>query len=136
MMRPAALLLIVASASACAASAMTEPRSAKAETRLASELQGKIAGPSVSCLPPFRTNDMIVIDDDTILFREGRNRVWRNDPPGGCSPMGGPGYTLVFRSIGSQMCRGDIVRIVDLGSGIGAGSCSLGDFVPYVRQRT
>ena len=130
-MRPAAFLLIAVSASACAASAMTEPRTAKAEKTLLTQLQGKAAGPPVSCLPPYRANDMIVVDDNTILFRESRNKVYRQDPPGGCSPMGSGGYTLVTKSIGSQMCRGDIVQVTDLRSGIIAGSCSLGDFVPY-----
>lgn len=134
-MRPAAFLLIAASASACAASAMTEPRTAKAEKTLLTQLQGKAAGPPVSCLPPYRSNDMIVVDDNTVLFREGRNKVYRQDPPGGCSPMGSGGYTLVTRSSSSQMCRGDIVQVTDLRSGIIAGSCSLGDFVPYQAVR-
>jgi hypothetical protein len=134
-MRPAALLLIAVSASACAGSAMSEPRTAKAEQRLLTQLQGKVPGPPVSCLPPYRANDMITIDDNTILFRESRNKVYRQEPPGGCSPMGSGGYTLVTRSIGSQMCRGDIVQVTDLRSGIIAGSCALGDFVPYTAVR-
>lgn len=132
-MRPAAFLIIAASASACAASAMTETRSPKAEKRLVSELQGKVAGAPISCLPPLRGRDMIVIDDNTVLFREGRRKVYRNDPPGGCSPMGFGGYTLVTRSTSSQLCRGDIVQVTDLRNGIIAGSCALGDFVPYER---
>ena len=130
MIRPAALLIIAAASSACAASAAPEPRTAKAETQLTKALADKVAGPPVSCLPPHRTNDMTIIDDNTILFRDGRNRVYRNDPPGGCPPMG-RGYTLVTRSTSSQMCRGDIVQVVDLTSRITAGSCSLGDFIPY-----
>jgi len=133
MMRPAAMLLVAASASACAASAMTEPRTAKAEQALQRELVGKVAGAPVSCLPGFRAGDMTIVDDNTILFRDGRNKVYRNDPPGGCSPMGGSGYALVTRSISSQMCRGDIVHVTDLSSGTVAGSCALGDFVPYQR---
>jgi len=134
-MRAAALLLITIAASACASSAVSEPRTAKAETRLATALAGKVAGAPVKCLPSYRTNDMTIIDDDTILFREGRNLVYRNDPPGGCSPMGNAGYTLVTRTITGQMCRGDIVRVVDLTSKITAGSCSLGEFIPYRAAR-
>ena len=129
-MRCSALLLVPACA-ACASSTVSEPRTAKAETQLARALAGKAAGAPVSCLPSHRTNDMTIIDDNTILFREGRNLVYRNDPRGGCSPMGRGGYTLVTRSSTGHMCRGDIVRVVDLTSKITAGSCSLGDFVPY-----
>jgi hypothetical protein len=130
-MRAAALILITAAAAACAASATNEPRTAKAETRLQNELAGKVAGAPLKCLPSYRSNDMTIIDDNTILFRDGRNRVYRQDPPGGCSPMGNAGYTLVFRPLSGQSCRGDIVRVVDLTSRMTAGSCSLGDFVPY-----
>ena len=74
---------------------------------------------------------MTIIDDNTILFRDGRNRVYRNDPPGGCSPMGNAGYTLVTRSLTGEMCRGDFVQVMDLRSRITAGACSLGEFIPY-----
>ncbi|HMI40276.1 MAG TPA: hypothetical protein VK485_03470 [Sphingomicrobium sp.] len=130
-MRPAAIILITAAASACAASAATGPRTARAERDLQRELVGKVAGAPVKCLPSYRSNDMTIIDDNTILFRDGRNRVYRNDPLGGCSPMGSAGYTLVFRPLSGQMCRGDIVQVTDLRSRMIAGSCSLGDFVPY-----
>jgi hypothetical protein len=130
-LRPATLLLVTAAVSACAASAVSEPRTARAESKLARELAGKVAGPPVKCLPSIRTSDMTIVDDNTILFRDGRNRVYRNDPPGGCSPMGGAGYTLVTRSITGQMCRGDFVQVVDLRSRITAGACSLGEFSPY-----
>ena len=130
-MRLAAILLVAAAASACAASAANEPRTAKAESEFQRELAGKVAGAPLKCLPSYRSNDMTIIDDNTILYRDGRNRVYRNDPPGGCSPMGNPGYTLVFRPLSGQSCRGDIVRVVDLTSRMTAGSCSLSDFVPY-----
>ena len=130
-MRPAAVLIIAAAASACAASATPQPRTAQAQTKLTKALVGKVAGPRVSCLPSYRTNDMRIIDDNTILFREGRNLVYRNDPPGGCSPMGRGAYTLVTRSPTGQMCRGDIVRVVDLMSKTTVGSCTLGNFIPY-----
>jgi hypothetical protein len=130
-MRVAAILLITAAASACAGSAVSEPRTPRAEIELQKELVGKVAGAPVKCLPSYRSNDMTIIDDNTILFRDGRNRVYRNDPLGGCSPMGNGGYTLVTRSLSGQMCRGDIVQVVDLRSRMTAGSCSLSDFVPY-----
>ena len=81
-MRPAAFLLVAAASAACASSALSEPRAAKAEVKLELSLHGKVAGAPVSCLPSNRTGDMMIVDDNTILFREGRNRVYRNDPPG------------------------------------------------------
>ncbi len=130
-MRLVAALLMAAVVSACAPSAVSEPRTAKAELQLQKALQGKVAGAPVNCLPSTRTGDMTIVDDNTILFRDGRSRLYRNDPRGGCSPMGRGGYTLVTRSTTGEMCRGDIVQVVDLTSRTFAGSCSLGDFIPY-----
>ena len=130
-MRPAALLLITAAASACASSAAPEPRTAKAQTKLTHELAGKVAGKPVDCLPFYRSNDMVIIDDNTILFRDG-STVYRNDPPGGCSPLGSGNYTLVTKTVGGiGLCRGDIATVVDLPNRFTVGSCSFGDFIPY-----
>lgn len=130
-MRPAALLIIGVAASACAASAFSEPRTFKADAELSRALAGKVAGPPVRCLPSYRTNGMTIIDDNTILFRRNRNLVYRNDPPGGCSPLSRGRFSLVTRTIGSGLCRGDIAQVVDLTTGMPAGACALGDFVPY-----
>lgn len=115
---------------ACATQIAYE-RSPKASQELAAALAGKAAGSPVNCLSSHRSSDMRVIDDHTILFRDGRT-TYVNQPPGGCMGLDRIGATLVTRSVGStQLCRGDIARVVDLRTGIGSGSCVLGDFVPY-----
>ncbi len=111
-------------------------RTPRAQQELDRFLVGKVAGAPVSCLPSYRTNDMTVVDERTILFRDGANRVYRNDPPGGCPGAGRPGNALVFKSFGGTgLCRGEIVEVRDLSAGIYGGSCSLGDFVPYETPR-
>jgi hypothetical protein len=40
---------------------------------------------------------------------------------------------LVMEPIGSQYCRGDLVRSVDPVSRIPGAACQLGDFVPYTK---
>ena len=59
-------------------------RTARAETRLTQALAGLVPGEPQRCLPRFRRNDQEIIDRGTILYRDGRDRVYRNDPPGGC----------------------------------------------------
>ncbi len=93
-------------------------------------LAGKIAGKAESCLPTYRSNDMTVVDDHTILFREGRT-TWVNSTLGRCSSLGNSGYALVTRNFNSQLCRGDIATVTDVSTGMTVGSCALGDFVPY-----
>ena len=128
------LWFVLASAAAVAgcATAPPQPRSAAAEQQLQQLLAGKSPGAPQSCIPRYRPADMVVIDDNTVLFRDGSRRVWRTEMRGHCALLGSGHYTLVTRSFGgSGPCRGDIVQLVDLSSGITAGSCAWGDFVPY-----
>ena len=128
------ILMIAAAATALAACETADYQPAK---RTASQQQsydkalaGKVAGKPESCLPLQRSNDMVVIDDDTILYRDGRT-TYVNQPLGGCNNLGNGSYALVTHSTGSQICRGDIAQVQDLTAGITVGSCALGDFVPY-----
>lgn len=134
-MRTLILLAMATSVAACStAPPVPTQRSARGEQRLTKELAGRTAGAPVSCLPTYRSNDMIAIDDSTILFRDGTRRIWRNDlQGGGCNLLGAGGYTLVTRTSGGGLCRGDIGQVMDLRSGITVGSCVMGDFVPYTR---
>lgn len=128
------ILLIAATATGLAACQTTdsqpEQRSAAAQAIYDRLLAGKVAGQPTKCLPLQRSNDMQVIDDDTILYRDGRT-TYVNKPLGSCNLLGRGSYALVTRSQGSQLCRGDIGTVTDMTTGVTVGSCALGDFVPY-----
>lgn len=129
--------LLAATIAGCA---MNNPhygqRSPQAQQLLASYLNGKVAGPPQSCLPFYRSNDQIVVDENTILYRDGSNRVWRNEMQGPCNGLGRPSTAIVTRSISTTgLCRGEIAQIVDTSTGITVGSCSFGDFVLYTGPR-
>ena len=136
-MRTLILVGLAASVAACStAPPQPQYRSARAEERLQKELAGLTPGQPTSCLPTYRSNDMIAIDDSTLLFRDGTTRVWRNDVQGGgCNLLGAGGYTLVTKTSGGiGLCRGDIGQVMDLRSGTTVGSCVMGDFVPYAKR--
>ena len=134
-MRGIALLLIGATLASCAA-APQPGRSARAENRFQQLLAGKVAGPAVSCLPSYRANDMVVIDDSTIAFRDGSRRVYVANLSHSCSNLGSGHYALVTKRFGgSGLCRGDIGQVADLTSGMTVGSCVFGDFTPYEGTR-
>lgn len=105
--------------------------SSKAAQKLDRALAGRTAGQPVSCIGNMRGSDMTVVDDYTILFKEG-GTVFVQKPRGGCYGIGNGNYTLVTRLNGSsRLCNGQIGEIVDRVSGFGFGSCVFGDFVPY-----
>ena len=134
-MRGIALLLIGATLASCAV-APQPGRSARAENRFQQLLAGKVAGPAVSCLPSYRANDMVVIDDATIAFRDGSRRVYVANLSHSCSNLGSGHYALVTKRYGgSGLCRGDIGQVADLTTGMTVGSCVFGDFTPYERTR-
>src|SRR5687768_9366346 len=104
-MRSMSLLLLTVTLGACA-TPPPETRSAKAEAHLQELLAGKAAGPALGCLPHYRADNMVVIDDNTVVFRDGRT-VYRNDFQGGaCSRLGSGFYALVTRTTGGTgLCR-------------------------------
>lgn len=113
------------------APAQTDSYSDKASSKLAKALAGRSPGNPVSCISNTRGSDMQVIDDRTILFREG-GTVYVQKPAGGCYGLGNGIYTLVTRLHGSnRLCRGQIGELVDRVTGSTYGSCVFGDFVPY-----
>ena len=116
--------------SACETRAEQPSRSASDQRTYDRALAGKTAGKPEKCLPTYRSNDMTVIDQQTILFREGRT-VWVNNTLGACNGLGRSGSALVTRNFGPQLCRGDIATVADTTSGMTIGSCALGDFTPY-----
>ena len=72
------------------------------------------------------------IGDQAILFEGTGDTLYLNRPAGGCSGLA-EGRALVVRTTISQLCRGDIVTVLDPVSGVEYGGCGLGDFVPYRR---
>ena len=132
-MRSIALVIVAAAIAGC--STAPEPgRSAEAAATLDRTLAGRIAGQPMSCLPPYGRQEMITIDQNTILFKSGRT-VFRNDlRSGGCANLGGS-YSLVTNSSSGRLCSGDIAQVADIRNGITVGSCVLGDFVPYTLPR-
>ena len=113
------------------APAQTDAYSSKAANKLAKALAGRTPGQPVSCIGNMRGSDMQIVDDQTILYRQG-GTVYVQKPSGGCHGLGSGNYTLLTRLHGStRLCRGQIGEVVDRVSGFTYGSCVFGDFVPY-----
>lgn len=131
-MRHIALILAGASLFACSTAPQPVVRTAEKQAEYVKLLEGKVAGQTTSCLPSYNADDMRVIDDNTVVFRQGAKRVYVAHLEGGCPNLGRGGYAMVTKQFGSgALCNGQIATVVDTGSGTTVGSCVFGDFTPY-----
>lgn len=125
-------LACAAALAACASIAASDTSDAKGAAKLAQALEGRTAGAPVNCMPNLHGQGrMEVIDDNTLLFRDG-STVYVQRPKGGCPGLADGRYTLVLRQVGAhQVCQGDIHQLVDLRNDVQGGACVFGPFVPY-----
>lgn len=112
------------------------PLTDKQSTALSTQLAGKVAGAPQRCISDWNADRMIRISDDILLYRVSGNLVYENRLRGGCPGLARDNDIIVTEQFGSQKCRGDLLRLVDRTSGIPGPVCSLGEFVPYRKDRT
>jgi hypothetical protein len=119
---------------------MNEPAGTPAGEGSHASLEAALAGyeqsgPAVSCVNRRDLGSNRSAGEGAIIF-EGRtrSRIWVNRPAGGC-PSLEFNRTLITSAPSSQLCSGDIARVVDLGSSVEHGGCALGEFTPYRRRR-
>ena len=132
-MRNLLFLFLAPALAACATAPQPMARSAEGEAKLQQLLAGRVAGQPVSCLPHWRRDKMVVIDENTILFDAG-STVYRNELQGSCTNLGTGSYALVTRSTSTSLCSGEIAQVMDVQTGMTVGGCAIGDFVPYTRS--
>lgn len=121
--------LAIVTAAAGLIAAPIEAARPSGEKRLAKLLEGRSAGEPSNCIPGSRHDNLTIIDKTAIVYKQGR-KVWVNRTK---SPQTlDDDDILVIRKFGSsQLCRTDIITLVDRGSGMFSGAVFLEDFVPY-----
>lgn len=111
-----------------------DARAATDARRVDAALAGLTPGTPTSCLSGIDRRDAKTRTiGSTVLYSVSRNRVFRNDMGGNCNLSGDP--ILVTATPSDNLCRGDIVQLIDRTSRFPMGSCAYGDFVPYTRAR-
>lgn len=140
MLRPGQAFALVSSLAlaGCAygdADTAPAPIREKEAKTLARELKGKVAGEPRNCISNIPHVDTIRISDDTLLYRESGRLVYVNTLRSPCPGLRRDSDIIVTESLGGQLCRGDIIRLVDRISGIQGPICSLGEFVPYRKAK-
>ena len=96
------------------------------------EIAGRVAGPAQRCVLTSQGEGLRAANRNTLLLRRGRT-IWINQLQGGCGSFG-QWDVLVTEPIGSQHCRGDLVRSFDPVSKIPGPTCRMGAFIPYTRR--
>lgn len=114
-----------------AVSAAAGAASLTPQERLDKLLDGRVAGKPVSCINLRNIQSTEIVDDTAIVYRVG-SKLYVNRPQGGAYQLDRDDI-LVTKTSGSQLCRVDMVRLVDRASMIPMGFVSLGDFVPYTK---
>ena len=91
----------------CSTGQVQETRSPRAQKELAEALAGLTPDRRCAASTTIRLEQMQVIDDWTILFRDGRT-IYVQNPRGGCSGLANRNRTLVTRQFGTtDLCDGD-----------------------------
>ena len=130
-MRNIPILLAAVLAGSC--STTPPPPDPAVAARLQQLIAGKVAGEPLHCLQTYRSNDMVAIDTSTLVFRDG-GRVYVNRLRDPCPQLTNPSYTLITRQFGGTgLCSGQIAEVANLQTGMIAGSCVIGEFIPYTR---
>jgi uncharacterized protein DUF6491 len=131
--RTVAGLSCAAALAACSTTPAQVTRTAEAQQELDQALAGRVAGAPVNCIPNYRATDMQIVDDWTLLFKDGRT-IYLQNPRGGCPGLNSQRNVLVTVLRGTtQLCSGDIHHLFDPVSGIGGGACVFSPFVPYTK---
>lgn len=125
------LFVLASLAILTAAPAAAQDRAAAGEASLARIVAGRTAGAPVACINLRDIRSSEIVPDIGIVYRMNNGTLMVNRPEGGA--ILDRDDILVTRTIGTRLCRIDIVNLVDRGSRMPSGSLSLGDFVPYSR---
>lgn len=130
-MKTIMMVPLLALTAGCMAQAPREA-SAEAQTRLAAEIDGRVAGPTVNCVSSRDLGDHRSVGQEAIIFGGRRGTIYVNRPLGGC-PVLRSGDAMRIRTPSTRLCSGDIVTIFDPLNGTESGGCALGSFTPYRR---
>jgi len=110
--------------SACATVVSDADAADKAAERLA---EFDATGETTSCLNLRRIRSITPLDDKTFLVRVG-NEYYVNRVSGRCAGADSSFNRLQYTTSQSNLCRNQIVSVVDNSQGFTVGSCGLGDF--------
>ena len=128
--RGGAWALVALAAGGCA-SVEREAITPEAQERLAAfERTGEVR----NCIGVNRIDRIEPLDERHFLIRVGLNDYYLNEVPGRCGGAGRFNNRIQYVTSISQLCRNEIITIVDNATGFITGSCGLGGFERLVEK--
>jgi hypothetical protein len=124
------ILLTLAAAVTLAAPAAAAPR-LHGEAELAKLTEGRVPGKPVDCIDLSRVRSSHIVDGTAIVYDVG-DTLYVNRPRGGAEALNS-WDAMVLKPFDHELCRVDVVQMLDTGAHFYRGSVFLGDFVPYKR---
>ena len=109
----------------------------KGERGLARAVEGRTVGEPVDCIDPKNAHRAEIIDKTAILYYMPGGKLYVNRPEMGAASLDRDAI-IYSRTVGAQLCRRDVVRMVDRGGHgpvRGIGNVGLGRFVPYEKAQ-
>ena len=103
------------------------------EARIAKALEGRVAGKPVDCIPQYRIQSSEIFEKTAILYKAGS--TWYLNRPVSGSNFLQSDDVLLTDTHSSDLCRVDIVRLLDPSTHFPSGSLGLGQFVPYTKPK-
>ncbi|MEO1135041.1 MAG: DUF6491 family protein [Pseudomonadota bacterium] len=111
-------------AGGCASAVEPEEVSQEVAERLA---EFEATGETRSCIGVTQIRTIDALDESRFLVRAG-GAYYLNEVSGRCNGADRAFNRLQYTTSIGQLCRNEIIRIVDNSNGFTVGSCSLGDF--------
>lgn len=87
----------------------------------------KRTGETESCLSIARIRELKALDEEHLLVKTGSD-VYVNDLGGRCNGAGRPSTHLQYSTSLTQLCRNEIIDVVDTSTGFTTGSCGIGTY--------
>ncbi|PXA99158.1 hypothetical protein DMC47_04870 [Nostoc sp. 3335mG] len=125
------LPILMLTAALAVSPAAAQDRAAQADAAIARITEGRTVGKPVNCINLRNIRSSEIVPDAGIVYRMNDGTLMVNRPDG--SGLLDRDDILVTRTIGTQLCRIDIVNLIDRNSQMPSGSLALNDFVPYSR---
>jgi hypothetical protein len=108
---------------------------ADSSAELGQALAGRTAGPPRSCVRLQDVRNTRSAGRDVILFDGPGDLVYVNRARSSC-PEIKSWHAIRHRTVGTNICANELIRVFDPNSGIEYGGCALGEFVPWRRERS